>query len=70
MTVGDGFEGRLEPGEGAAAWGRIASLIETAKMNGVEPYAYLKATLEAIAAGHPTLNIDELLPWNPPSLSS
>ena len=39
--------------EGAAAWGRIASLIETAKMNGVEPYAYLKATLEAIAAGHP-----------------
>ena len=35
--------------EGPAAWGRIASLIETAKMNRVEPYAYLKATLEAIA---------------------
>ena len=49
--------------EGAAAWGRIASLIETAKMNGVEPYAYLKATLEAIAAGHPASKIDELLPW-------
>ena len=49
--------------EGAAAWGRIASLIETAKMNAVEPYAYLKATLEAIAAGHPASNIDELLPW-------
>ena len=49
--------------EGAAAWGRIASLIETAKMNGVEPYAYLKATLEAIAAGHPAARIDELLPW-------
>ena len=49
--------------EGAAAWGRIASLIETAKMNGVEPYAYLKATLEAIAAGHPASRIDELLPW-------
>ena len=56
--------------EGAAAWGRIASLIETAKLNGVEPYAYLKAILEAIAAGHPTSRIDELLPWNPPSLSS
>ena len=56
--------------EGAAAWGRIASLIETAKLNGVEPYAYLKATLEAIAAGHPASRIDELLPWNPPSLSS
>ena len=38
--------------EGAAAWGRSATLIETAKMNGGEPYAYLKATLEAIAAGH------------------
>ena len=49
--------------EGAAAWGRIASLIETAKLNGVEPYAYLKATLEAIASGHPASRIDELLPW-------
>ncbi len=39
MPGGDGFEGGLELGEGAAAWGRIASLIETAKMNGVEPYA-------------------------------
>ena len=53
--------------EGAAAWGRIASLIETAKLNRVEPYAWLKATLEAIAAGHPNSRIDELLPWNFPS---
>ena len=49
--------------EGAAAWARIASLIETAKMNGVNPHAYLKATLEAIAAGHPASDIDLLLPW-------
>ena len=56
--------------EGAAAWGRIASLIETAKLNRVEPYAWLKATLEAIAAGHPNSRIDELLPWNFPSSSS
>ena len=49
--------------EGAAAWARIASLIETAKMNGVNPHAYLKATLEAIAAGHPASDIDRLLPW-------
>ncbi|MPQ96228.1 IS66 family transposase [Thioclava sp. JE_KL1] len=49
--------------EGGRAWGRIASLIETAKINGVEPFAYLKATLEAIAAGHPQGRIDELLPW-------
>ena len=50
--------------EGGKAWGRIASLIETCKINGVEPFAYLKATLEAIAAGHPQNRIDDLLPWN------
>ena len=49
--------------EGAAAWGRIASLIETAKMNRVEPYAYLKATLEAIAHGHPASKLYQHLPW-------
>ncbi len=50
--------------DGAAAWGRIASLIQTAKLNEVEPHAWLKATLEAIAAGHPNDRLDELLPWN------
>lgn len=50
--------------EGGKNWGRIASLIETCKLNNVEPYAYLKATLEAIAAGHPAARIDQLLPWN------
>ncbi len=50
--------------EGARSWGRIASLIETCKMNGVEPYAWLKDTLEKIAASHPNSRIDELLPWN------
>ena len=56
--------------EGAAAWGRIASLIETAKLNGVNPHAWLRATLEAIAAGHPNSRLDELLPWNFDSSSS
>ena len=50
--------------EGGKAWGRIASLIETAKINGIEPFAYLKTTLEAIAGGHPNDRLDELLPWN------
>ena len=49
--------------EGGKAWGRIASLIETAKINGVEPFAYLTATLEAIARGHPASRIDDLMPW-------
>jgi len=50
--------------EGGIAWGRIASLIETCKINGVEPFAYLKATLTAIACGHPQSHLDDLLPWN------
>ncbi|TVS19693.1 MAG: IS66 family transposase [Gammaproteobacteria bacterium] len=50
--------------EGGIAWGRIASLIETCKINGVEPFAYLRATLTAIANGHPQSHIDDLLPWN------
>ena len=55
--------------EGGVAWGRIASLIETAKMNRVEPFAYLKATLEAITNGHPHSQIDQLLPWAFPTSS-
>lgn len=50
--------------EGGRTWGRISSLIETCKLNGVEPYAYLKTTLQAIATGHPASRIDELMPWN------
>ena len=48
--------------EGGRNWRRIASLIETCKLNRIEPYAYLKATLAAIAAGHPESRIDELMP--------
>ena len=50
--------------EGARSWGRIGSLIETCKLNTVEPCAWLKSTLEKIAAGHPQSRIRELLPWN------
>ena len=32
-------------------------------MNGIDPHAYLKATLEAIASRHPPTEIDRLLPW-------
>jgi len=50
--------------EGGHTWARMASLIGTCKLNGVDPHAYLKATLEALARGHPQSRIDELLPWN------
>ncbi|PZX11266.1 transposase [Palleronia aestuarii] len=52
--------------EGAQNWTRIASLVATCKMNGVEPFAYLKASLRAIAAGHPHADLDDLLPWAVP----
>ena len=32
-------------------------------MNRVNPYAYLKATLETIANGHPASDVDRLVPW-------
>ena len=50
--------------EGAQNWARLASLIGTCKLNGVEPFAYMKATLEALATGHRNADIDMLLPWN------
>jgi hypothetical protein len=50
--------------EGGIRWGRSASLIETCKINGIKPCTYLKATLTAIANGHPQSRLAELLPWN------
>jgi hypothetical protein len=32
-------------------------------LNGVESYAWLKSTLEKIAAGRPQSRVHELLPW-------
>ena len=49
--------------EGGRTWARLASLIGTCRLNGVEPFAYLTATLEAIARGHPAADIDALMPW-------
>jgi transposase len=47
-------------GERAAA---MYSLIGTAKLNGLDPQAYLRHVFERIAE-HPINRIDELLPWN------
>ena len=48
--------------EGGRSWARIASLVETCKMNRVDPLSYLTETLEALANGHPKSRLDELLP--------
>ena len=49
---------------GAARWATVCSLISTAKLNDVEPFAYLKDVLERMSNGHPMSQIDDLLPWN------
>ncbi|MGO7486730.1 IS66 family transposase [Rhizobium ruizarguesonis] len=49
---------------GAENWATIASLIETCKLNAVDPFAYLSATLTAIVNGHRQSQIDELMPWH------
>jgi transposase len=48
---------------GGERWAVISSLIETCKLNGVEPYAYLKDVLTRMVARHPVNRLDELLPW-------
>jgi transposase len=55
------FAGSKAGGERAAA---IDSVIETAKLNGLEPQAYIADVLEKIAGDWPAARWDELMPWN------
>ena len=58
------FAGSLESGQRAAS---IMSLIQSARLNGLDPYAYLADVLRRLPT-HPDSQIDELLPhiWKPP----
>jgi transposase len=57
------FAGSLRAGKRAAA---VMSLVHSARINGHEPYVYLKDVLERLPT-HPASRIDELLPhrWKP-----
>jgi transposase len=49
---------------GGARWATICSLIATAKLNNVEPFAWLRDVLQRMTDGHPVSRLDEFLPWN------
>lgn len=49
---------------GADRWATVCFLIATAKLNDVEPFAYLKDVLERMSSGHAINRLDDLLPWN------
>ena len=47
---------------GGASWAAIASLVETCKLNGVEPRAYFTDPLTRLVNGWPQARIGELMP--------
>jgi transposase len=48
---------------GGANWAIIASLVETAKLNDVNPQAWLADTLTKLVNRWPMTKVDELMPW-------
>ena len=57
------FAGSDTGGERAAA---MYSILQTAKLNELNPETYLRDTLDRIANGHSISQIHELMPWQPP----
>ena len=49
---------------GGRTWASIATMLQTCKMNGVDPNAWAKQTLERIANRWPNKDIEALMPWN------
>ena len=48
---------------GAEHWATVASLIETCKLNDIDPLAYLTNALARIVNGHPNRDLDQMLLW-------
>ena len=50
---------------GARTWAILATLINTAKLNDLDPHTYLVDVLERIISGRTPVNrLDELLAWH------
>ena len=49
--------------DGAENWAILASLIETCKLNGVDPQPYFADVLDKLVNLWPASRLDELLPW-------
>ena len=49
---------------GAENWACLASLIETCKLNGVNPQAYLTDVLTKLVNNWPNRRFGKLLPWS------
>ena len=49
--------------DGGARWSTVASLVETCKLNGVDPQRYLTDLLTRLVGGWPNSQIDDLMPW-------
>jgi hypothetical protein len=55
------FLGSDAGGERAAV---IYTVLQSAKLNGLDPEAYLADVIDRMAKGHPINRLNELLPWN------
>jgi transposase len=55
------FLGSEAGGERAAI---LYTVLESAKLNGRDPEAYVANVIDRMAKGHPINRLDELLPWN------
>lgn len=55
------FLGSEAGGERAAI---LYTVLESAKLNGLDPQAWLSDVIDRLARGHPINRLGELLPWN------
>ena len=49
--------------QGAENWACIATLIETCKLNSVDPQAYFADVFTSLVNLWPAARLDELMPW-------